>query len=90
MWLVAALLATTSSGCSLSNNGPAVPGVPPHMPRDCVRLFVKVPDPGAAVGQDLGDIAAGYKGAWRKANNRIERGGACVEHQADAVDRGAR
>lgn len=90
MLLAVVPLAATLIGCGPSNNGPAVPGVPPHVPRDCARLLVKVPDPGAAEGEDLGDIAAGYKGAWRKANNRIERGGICVEHQADVIDRGAR
>jgi len=67
-----------------------VPGVPRSVPRDCVKLFVKVPDPGARKGQDLGDIAAGYKGAWAKANNRIGLGAACVNHQADAIERGAK
>jgi type I restriction-modification system DNA methylase subunit len=60
------------------------------VPRDCVKLLTKVPDPGAQEGQDLGDIAAGYKGAWVKANKRLGRGAACIEHQADAIERGAR
>ncbi|WP_316234952.1 MULTISPECIES: hypothetical protein [unclassified Bradyrhizobium] len=55
-----------------------------------MRLFVKVPDPGAREGDDLGDIAARYKGAWRKANNRLGLGAECVNHQADAIERGAR
>jgi hypothetical protein len=59
------------------------------VPRDCAKLFVKVPDPGASEGQDLGDIAAGYKGAWRKANKRLGAGAVCVEHQADAIERGS-
>jgi hypothetical protein len=67
-----------------------VPGLPRHVPRDCVKLFNKVPDPGAGEGQDLGDIAAGYKGAWLKANKRIGVAGACVEHQADAIEKGAK
>lgn len=79
----------TLSGCYPSSNGPAVPGLPRHVPRDCVRLLTKVPDPGAKQGQDLGDIAAGYKGAWAKANHRIGLGAACVNHQADAIERGA-
>lgn len=67
-----------------------MPGLPRHVPRDCVRFFTKVPDPGAAEGEDLGDISAGYKGAWLKANKRLGLGGACVAHQADAIERGAK
>jgi hypothetical protein len=67
-----------------------VPGLPRHVPRDCAQLLKRVPDPGAKKGQDLGDIAAGYKGAWTKANNRIGLGADCVEHQAAAIERGAR
>jgi hypothetical protein len=63
--------------------------MPRQVPRDCERFFVKVPDPGAKEGQDLGDIAAGYKGAWRKANKRNALAGECVAHQADAIERGA-
>lgn len=88
--LVAALLAMTSGGCSLFSSGPSVPGLPRHVPRDCRRLFVKVPDPGAKEGDDLGDIAARYKGAFHKANHRIVQGGACSEHQADTIERGAK
>lgn len=67
-----------------------MPGLPRQVPRDCDKLFRKVPDPGAKEGDDLGDIAAGYKGAWLKANKRIGAGGACVTHQADAIERGAK
>ena len=67
-----------------------MPGLPRHVPRDCTRLFVKVPDPGAREGEDLGDWAARYKGAWLKANKRLGAAAACVEHQADVIERGAR
>lgn len=88
--LAVALLATILGGCKLLSDGPAVSGLPRHVPRDCKRLFVKVPDPGAKEGDDLGDIAARYKGAFHKANGRIVRGGDCAEHQADAIERGAK
>lgn len=64
--------------------------MPRHVPRDCDRFFKKVPDPGVSEGEDLGDWAARYKGAWLKANKRIGLGGACVAHQADAIEQGAK
>lgn len=87
--LVAALLTTTFAGCAPSIKALG-PTLPEHLPRECQRLLTKVPDPGAKVGSDLGDIAAGYKGAFEKANHRIGTAKACDDHQADAVDRGAR
>jgi hypothetical protein len=67
-----------------------VPGLPRHVPRDCQKFFKKVPDPGAKEGEDLGDIGAGYKGAWLKANKRLALGGDCVGHQADVIEQGAK
>lgn len=74
----------------LSSEAPPVAGLPRHVPRDCGRLLVKVPDPGAKVGQGAFDIAAGYRGALLKANHRIGAGGACIEHLADEIERGAK
>jgi hypothetical protein len=58
------------------------------MPRECQRLGLKVPDPGAKDGQDMSDIAAGYKAAWLKGNHRIQAMRQCEDHQADSVDQG--
>lgn len=65
-------------------------GVPAHVPRECQRLLVKVPDPGAKEGDDAFDIAGRYRAAWLKANHRIGAGRACEDHQADAIERGAK
>jgi hypothetical protein len=60
------------------------------MPRECVRILKPVPDPGAKVGQPWPVIAGNYRGAFLKANRRIEAGAACEEHQADAIERVAK
>jgi hypothetical protein len=83
------LLATTLGGCFQFGSA-ASPGLPARLPRECQRLLVKVPDPGAEEGRPMLDIAAGYRGAWLKANHRLGAGRACEDHQADTVDRGAR
>jgi hypothetical protein len=89
--LVVALLAPTLGGCFLSANAPRLDaGAPSRVPRECQRILKKVPDPGAKEGEDLGDIAARYKGAYEKANHRIGAGRACEDHQADAIERGAK
>lgn len=81
----------TCAGCSLfTTSGPPVEGLPAHLPRECQRLAVKVPDPGVKVGDDMVETAADYRAAWIKANHRIGAVRGCEDHQADAVDRGAK
>lgn len=88
MLLAVALLTPTLGGCFLSNRPPLdPPSLPPIVPRECQRIARKVPDPGAKVGADLGDIAARYRAAWLKANWRIGAVRACEDHQADAIER---
>jgi hypothetical protein len=79
----------TLGGCFLSSSGTA-PGLPAHLPRECQRLLVKVPDPGANEGDDAFAIAGRYRAAWLKGNHRLGAARDCDDHQADAVDRGAR
>lgn len=88
--LAVALLMPTLGGCFLFSSPPPLdpPALPSIVPRECQRILRKVPDPGAKVGDDLGDIAAKYRGAYLKANNRIGAGAACENHQADAIERG--
>lgn len=64
--------------------------LPQVMPRECQRIARKVPDPGIKVGDDLGDAAARYRGAYLKANNRLGAVYSCEEHQADEIERGGR
>ncbi|WP_315701277.1 MULTISPECIES: hypothetical protein [unclassified Bradyrhizobium] len=60
------------------------------MPRQCQRVLREVPDPGVKVGDDLGNVAAGYRAAYLKANHRIVAGRACEDHQAVAIERGGK
>lgn len=84
------LLATTLGGC-FQFTSDAAPGLPAHLPRECQRLAVKVPEPAIKEGDDILDgIAASYRAALLKANHRIGAVRKCEDHQADAVDRGAR
>ncbi|MCB2106341.1 MAG: hypothetical protein KDE14_01515 [Rhodobacteraceae bacterium] len=60
------------------------------VPRQCQRLARPVPDPGARVGDDGFDIAARYKGAFHKANRRLDATRRCEDKQADRFARGGR
>ncbi|WP_315734140.1 hypothetical protein [Bradyrhizobium sp. SZCCHNR1093] len=82
----------TLGGCFLSVNPPppAPAAAPQIMPRQCQRVLREVPDPGVKVGDDLGNVAAGYRAAYLKANHRIVAGRACDDQQAVAIERGAK
>lgn len=80
----------TSAGCStFAKPSPvAVQGV--TAPRECQRLGRPVSDPGVREGDDLGDVAAGYRAAWLKAERRNSAMVACQHVQADEQAKGAR
>ncbi len=84
------LLAPILSGCFLFGEKPVSPALPKTSPRQCERLLTKVPDPGAAEGQETMEIAGGYRAAYLKANNRIGAARSCEQKQADEVDAGAK
>lgn len=89
--LVAAPLATTSSGCSTFTKLAGEAGPSTKIPRECQRIAEKkVPRPKIAEGDDLGDIAAGYKAAYEKAEKRNDKVIACEDRQGGEFAKGAR
>lgn len=89
--LVAAPLAMTSSGCATFDKKLGATGPSTSVPRECQRIAKKrIPRPTEDEGDDLADIAAGYKAAYEKAEKRNEKVIACEDRQGDEFAKGVR